>query len=631
MAYISPNTDVYLIENYPGDRDYKHTLWFENPQSQYEYFSSIIKKSDRYVYRLTNYTYQRADNGVIRVGIPADYLYTVNYMMFRNTAYGNKWFYAFVDNVVYVNDNTTEVYYTVDVIQTWMFNYDLAECYVEREHSATDNIGDNLIDEGISTGDISFRKLDVYGIDFSDLSVVIGTTIDLSKSMYTVDPLDHYIFEDSDDGTIIGSLPCGLSYYFCPLEELSKPPVLPGYSNTNMFDFLIAGLNKEGKINSILSISIYPSQLLPKYVPVESPDVNTHFPFNRIESTYYGDAYTNVDIEIPVNSNKIDGITVNNNKMFTYPYHFMYITNNKGNNIQLKFERWQSVRDKYIGKLFGEPTSGGDVLFVPTSYMGMRNAYDYSISLGSYPLGSVLNDYYKNWFAQNKSKIAIGLLSSAVSFVSPLSGAITGAVSAAGNATAAAQKVQLVKNFKKNYTGVNSKRYADYYTALENAKENAINAENARTTANANLAGAAISNAPSILSVANNLATIADAKVQPDGVRGEINNSTMSLINGYDKLDFYVCDVRKDYAKLIDDFFTMYGYATNAVKVPNTHVRKNFTYVKTCNCLIKPKDNKALNYDDEEKITSIYNNGITFWVNPENVGDYSVDNTPIGR
>ena len=281
--------------------------------------------------------------------------------------------------------------------------------------------------------------------------------------------------------------------------------------------------------------------------------------------------------------------------------------------------------------MIGDPTSGGDVIFVPAGYMGIDKAYDYSISLGAYPIGSVLNDYYKNWFAQNKSKIAIGLLSSAVSFISPLSGAIAGSLSAAGNATAAAQKVQLVKNFKKNYTGVNSKRYADYYATLENAKENAINAENARAQANANLAGAAISNAPSILSVANNLATIADAKVQPDGVRGEINNSTIALINGFNKFEFYICDVRKDYAKLIDDFFTMYGYATNAVKVPNTHVRKNFTYVKTCNCLIKPKDNKALNYDDEEKITSIYNNGITFWVNPENVGDYSVDNTPIGR
>lgn len=628
MAYISPNTDVYLIENYPGDRDYKHTLWFENPQSQYEYFSSIIKKSDRYVYRLTNYTYQRADNGVIRVGIPADYLYTVNYMMFRNTAYGNKWFYAFVDNVVYVNDNTTEVDYTVDVIQTWMFNYDLAECYVEREHSETDKIGDNLVDEGISTGDISFRKLEVNGIDFSDLSVVIATTLDLEKSTFTFNPSTFeftYNFKQKDAGSVIGSLPSGVSYYYSPCSvQYAKYALYKG----NRFDFMMKGINESGKIAGVQSVSVFPSKLLPEYVDDGEPNT---FKFMELPSTYYGESYTNVDIEIPVHSNKIDGITVKNNKMFTYPYHFMYITNNKGNNIQLKFERWQNARDKYIGKLFGEPTSGGDVLFVPTSYMGMRNAFDYSISLGSYPLGSVLNDYYKNWFAQNKSKVAIGLLSSAVSFVSPLAGAITGAVSAAGNATAAAQKVQLLKNFKKNYTGVNSKRYADYYATLENAKENAINAENARAKANANLAGAAISNAPSILSVANNLATIADAKVQPDGIRGEINNSTMSLINGYDKLDFYVCDVRKDYAKLIDDFFTMYGYATNAVKVPNTHVRKNFTYVKTCNCLIKPKGNKALNYDDEEKITSIYNNGITFWVNPENVGDYSVDNTPIGR
>lgn len=625
MAYISPNTDVYLIENYPGDRDYKHTLWFENSQSQYEYFSSIIKKSDRYVYRLTNYTYQRADIGVIRVGIPADYLYTVNYMMFRNTAYGNKWFYAFVDNVVYVNDNTTEVYYTIDVIQTWMFNYDLAECYVEREHSATDNIGDNLIDEGISTGDIKLTKAEYTGIDFSDLSVVISTTIALDESTYLPGRND-FNFPDSNKGTSIGSLPCGVGYYFAPCSVMYKK--LSFYNGT-MLDWLMYGINSEGKVNGILGISVYPSSLLPEY---DSGIVINHFPLNKLPSTYYGQDYKTAPIFINKSNNKIDGIYVKNNKMFTYPYHFMYVTNNKGNNINLKFERWiTNVFGQYTGYLIGDPTSGGDVIFVPAGYMGIEKAYDYSISLGTYPLGSVLNDYYKNWFAQNKSKIAIGLLSSAASFISPLSGAIAGSLSAAGNATAAAQKVQLVKNFKKNYTGANSKRYADYYATLENAKENAINAENARAQANANLAGSAVSNLPSLLSVANNIASISDAKVQPDGVRGEINNSTIALINGFNKFEFYICDVRKDYAKMIDDFFTMYGYATNAVKVPNTHVRKNFTYVKTCNCLIKPKDNKALNYDDEEKITSIYNNGITFWVNPENVGDYSVDNTPIGR
>ena len=50
-------------------------------------------------------------------------LYNCNYLAFQNASFGGKWFYAFIDSVEYVNNVTSEVTYTIDVMQTWHFQY----------------------------------------------------------------------------------------------------------------------------------------------------------------------------------------------------------------------------------------------------------------------------------------------------------------------------------------------------------------------------------------------------------------------------------------------------------------------------------------------------------------------------
>ena len=78
----------------------------------------------------------------------------------------------------------------------------------------------------------------------------------------------------------------------------------------------------------------------------------------------------------------------------------------------------------------------------------------------------------------------------------------------------------------------------------------------------------------------------------------------------------------------------MYGYQTNRVKIPNINAREHYTYVKTCGCnIVSGKENEndvivgGLPTDDLHKIVSIYDNGITFWKNGNNIGNYSLDNS----
>ena len=99
---VTPNTDLYLLKC-PLEADNQHQINFANATSQYNYFSSLPKLE------VENFTYQRKDS-IIRFPAHIDNIMTYNYVMYRNTAYGNKWFYAFITDMQYINDNMTHFF-----------------------------------------------------------------------------------------------------------------------------------------------------------------------------------------------------------------------------------------------------------------------------------------------------------------------------------------------------------------------------------------------------------------------------------------------------------------------------------------------------------------------------------------
>lgn len=164
--YIQPDSDVYLLRGVPLDNSYSDTIYFADKVFQQNHFLSYINKY------FPRQTYQRVNKGAIRLQIKADDIYNYNYMMFRNTAYGSKWFYAFITSVDYINDNTSQINYELDVMQTWAFDYRLEASYVEREHSAGDNIGDNIAPEPIDLGQIKCNAVIDTGLFDSYMAVI---------------------------------------------------------------------------------------------------------------------------------------------------------------------------------------------------------------------------------------------------------------------------------------------------------------------------------------------------------------------------------------------------------------------------------------------------------------------------
>lgn len=122
---IQPDTNLYLLKC-PLELSNKHQLTFSNKNQQFNYFSNLDNLE------INRISYQRKDS-VIRYPAHIDSLLEYNYCMYQNDNYSNKWFYAFIVNMEYVNDSMTNIYIKTDVFQTWQFDLIYKQSFIERE------------------------------------------------------------------------------------------------------------------------------------------------------------------------------------------------------------------------------------------------------------------------------------------------------------------------------------------------------------------------------------------------------------------------------------------------------------------------------------------------------------------
>ena len=122
---IRPQTELYLLKC-PIQLSNKHQLTFANKDEQINYFKSLP------YLEVDEISYVRKDN-YIRFNSHIDNLLEYNYCIYQNENYSNKWFFAFIVNMEYVNDNCTFIYIKQDVFQTWQFDIQYLQSFVERE------------------------------------------------------------------------------------------------------------------------------------------------------------------------------------------------------------------------------------------------------------------------------------------------------------------------------------------------------------------------------------------------------------------------------------------------------------------------------------------------------------------
>lgn len=533
--YIQPNTTIRIIKNCPLDIDYANTIYFETVSEQTNFFLNTLDG-----YTLQNNTYQRVEKGKMRVQMNAEALYNCNYLAFQNASFGNKWFYAFITGVEYINNATSEISYVLDIMQTWHFNYVMMDCFVEREHSATDEIGDNLVPEKIDTGEyISSNYSECPDIsDEDEQSIVLFCTVD----------------ENYDD--VHGYFSQGL---FSGLYPITFPNTYQG--SQDMIDW-ISNLPVL-KVNSIVCGCVMPSKLVTRPV---SPN---------------GFSHTVTRIETMLRS---DETYVKNKKCLTYPYNFIYVTNYQGKSAVYRYEFFTGngdIRFRFSGGANPNPA----VFCHPVNYKGITDNYDEGFQLTGFPQIAWNVDAYKAWLAQSASSIGISSMSAGIAMEDYQ-------IANIATKTAVASGASIIPAM----AGTEALAFAGMAIPL------------------VALAGLAVSGTVHMMMPPQSKGNTAGAAQFQTGLM------TFGFMNKH---------ITPEFATIIDDYFSMFGYATNKIKRPNRNVRPEWNYVKTIGCKIDPDSTAGLPADDAKAIEDVYNKGITFWNNPAHIGDYSYDNSPI--
>ena len=117
-----------------------------------------------------------------------------------------------------------------------------------------------------------------------------------------------------------------------------------------------------------------------------------------------------------------------------------------------------------------------------------------------------------------------------------------------------------------------------------------------------------------------------DHEVLPPSACVPSTSGSGAFNSGFGGYTFQTCSIRGEYAKIIDNYFTMYGYACHQVKTPNLHTRQSFNYIKTIGAV-------ARGYapaNDLRIIQDIFNKGITFWHTAlDSIGNYGLNNGSV--
>ena len=541
-----------LLLNVPLEKDYQHTLYFTSAYNQHSYFYSRKKRE------YTDFSYQRKDN-IIRVPDHVDNLIAAgcNYVMYKNPVYGDKWFYAFIIGMEYVNPSVTAVKIQTDALQTWMFEMQMKPSFVEREHARTDEIGDHTIDEGLATGEYTVnRRLYLnYG---KELAVIVGVTKDPETKQQVY-------------GLSYGGVYSGVKYYaFNSTSEGAISDFLHKYDNDAGADAIVCMFIAPKQILKFMNdSSITDGAAVSTFPQPHRLEIN---PYSNPESSG-GDVLNYESVVEEFSTNNIDGYVPRNKKLMAYPYRCLTVSNNAGGAAIYRFERFYSEASNGTRTLL-EPTflirsvvtPGCSIRLTPKYYNGATENQEEGLNLGKYPIVNWSSDVYTNWLTQNSVNIGIDIASG-------LFQAAAGAAMMFGSGGLAA-----------------------------------------------GIGGGTI--VGGVSAVAGTLTEMHKQSMVPPQARGNLNAGDVITSAGDNTFQFYVMSVKKEYAKVLDEYFDMYGYKCSRVKIPEKAHRAAYWYTKTIDANITG----PIPQDDLQTIKDCYNRGVTFWRSPDSFRNYSVAN-----
>lgn len=482
--------------------------------------------------------------------------------MYQNENYGTKWFYAYITNMRYVNDNMTEINIATDVWQTWQFDLNFKRSFIEREMLSTseDIPGANLVPEGLETGE--FKVSNSYSFQELEPVAVVAYTRNPST-----DDLTDLIIPPDQQGVIVNGIPNGMFLMVSSINRLQSGLELingHGHGDAIMTVFTIPALAVIGLYNWSLND-------LTRGNGVREWIINT-FKANPITKTLNA-------------VNSLDGYTPRNKKLLTYPYCYLGFNPSNGSSKIYRYEDFTNGTPVF--KLISEINQNPLVCFIPQNYRGKNgNSLQDVSNMQGYPTLGWITEYFNTWLAQNGNIIGLQVNQEQYNYESnQIQKSLNSSSNIATNA------------FSGNVSGVINE---------------SINMPLELTRADVNHE----------YYIKNQLAQIEKQQMLPN--QGHLSGSNATLL-GYDLLDndiFTAYTIKAQFAQRIDQFFDMYGYLTNKVKIPNLNNRPIWNYVKTIGANITGNIPQM----DLQIIKDMFNNGVTLWHSPNTFLDYSQNN-----
>ena len=259
-----------------------------------------------------------------------------------------------------------------------------------------------------------------------------------------------------------------------------------------------------------------------------------------------------------------DGYYPRNNKLLTHPYTFLYAYNNVGSASVYRYEHFSGTPEFAI---YGGIGPDPQVKLVPTNKLtDDTNAQDNteeSLAISGWPVCLWSGNAWASYMAAHPGAVAQGVAGAAM--------AVMGLVTGGGGVLAA---------------------------------------------------GAVMGGAMTAFS---SVSAIVDKLIAPPVTGGHVASAPANIAGGIMDVFFSSRTVRNEYARVIDDYFTAYGYKINRVKAPNLKGRKNWNYVQTVDAAVKGGMPAA----DRKVLAAMLDRGVTIWHDPVKYGDYTQTNEVV--
>ena len=573
---VTLKSEIILCKNIRLDKSYTNVLNYTENQ-----MLSLCRSNNHLVASDDDYSFIRT-TGNIFTNFSYNQCLQSNYIAFQNKDYSNKWFFAFIDEVIYKGDSNTEIRYTIDSWTTWFENWTKKKCFIERQHENIDTIGSNLIEENLNVGDVE----EIGEVEDASYTSEYGYWVAVASNWKIKDGSNGFEIADSDHGTQFA----GVTMYDNTIfgNEIYLIHIVSLQDIANLYLF-ISRTNMDKHVADIQNLFIVPDAL----IDLTKITQHTAKLGNNLTFTFYT---LNYDMEATKFDTEIDKITSfddfvpKNKKCFIYPYNYLMVTNNQGSQNIFRYEDFGGNKCQFENQI--SLSIGCSGRLVPKNYKNMSSDDDEAIPLGKYPTCAWSSDAYTNWLTQNSVNLA-------TSMAMTLGGVGLGIATGGASVPVMSAMSALASGNANNQL---SKK--EFQSAINSAQMGLSVAGN----------------------IANTIGSFRQASLLPN-IQGGQATGDIIWANNRNTFTFKQMRCKRQFLQIIDDYFTRFGYAIKRLEMPNITGRRNWNYIQI-------GSSECIGYGDVpsmymEEINSACRRGVTIWHTHDNIGDFSLDNSII--